>query len=119
MIQIWEPKTPSEIVHMYSLSSLPPGGAGSFNDCLVLVDQNSKSPMSLPCNKVISHKGLFQNTINDRDPKFTSALWKNLHNLFGTKLSFSEAYHPQTDDLKERMIQKLEDIIRSFCSYGL
>ncbi|MBW0570782.1 hypothetical protein O181_110497 [Austropuccinia psidii MF-1] len=70
-------------------------------------------------NEVISHTGLFQNVISDRDPKFTSALWKNLHNLFVTKLSFSTAYHPQTDGLAERMIQTFEDIIRIFCAYGL
>ncbi|MBW0578730.1 hypothetical protein O181_118445, partial [Austropuccinia psidii MF-1] len=70
-------------------------------------------------NKVISHTGLFQNIISDRDPKFTSALWTNLQNLFGTKLSFSTAYHPQTDGLAERMIQTLEDMIRRFCAYGL
>ncbi|MBW0557105.1 hypothetical protein O181_096820 [Austropuccinia psidii MF-1] len=46
----------------------------------------------------------------DREPKFTSALWTNLHQLFGTKLSFSTAYHPQTDGLAERMIQTLEDM---------
>ncbi|MBW0475001.1 hypothetical protein O181_014716 [Austropuccinia psidii MF-1] len=71
------------------------------------------------CNQVISHTGLFQNIISDRDPKFTSAVWKNLHNLFGKKLSLSTAYHPQTDGLEERMIHKLEDIIRKFCAYGL
>ncbi|MBW0519225.1 hypothetical protein O181_058940 [Austropuccinia psidii MF-1] len=54
-----------------------------------------------------------------RDPKFTSALWKNLHRFFGTKLSFSTAYHPQTDGLEERMIQTSEDMIRRFCAYGL
>ncbi|MBW0517290.1 hypothetical protein O181_057005 [Austropuccinia psidii MF-1] len=70
-------------------------------------------------NKVISHTGLCQNIISDRDPKFTSALWKNLHNLFETKLSFSTAYHPQTDGLAERMIQTLEEMIRRFCVYGL
>ncbi|MBW0565665.1 hypothetical protein O181_105380 [Austropuccinia psidii MF-1] len=70
-------------------------------------------------NKVISHTGLFQNIISDRDPKFTSALWTNFHNLFGTKLSFSTAYHPQTDGLTERIIQTLEDMIRRFCAYGL
>ncbi|MBW0588730.1 hypothetical protein O181_128445 [Austropuccinia psidii MF-1] len=70
-------------------------------------------------NKVISHTGLFQNIISDRDPKFTSELWTNLHNLFGTKLSFSTAYHPQTDGLAEKMIQTLEDMIRRFCAYGL
>ncbi|MBW0518101.1 hypothetical protein O181_057816 [Austropuccinia psidii MF-1] len=70
-------------------------------------------------NKVISHTGVFQNIISDRDPKFTSALWTNLHNFFGTNLSFSTDYHPQTNGLAERMIQTLEDMIRRFCAYGL
>ncbi|MBW0523012.1 hypothetical protein O181_062727 [Austropuccinia psidii MF-1] len=29
------------------------------------------------------------------------------------------AYHPQTGGLAEEMIQTLEDMIRSFCAYGL
>ncbi|MBW0591140.1 hypothetical protein O181_130855 [Austropuccinia psidii MF-1] len=118
---------------MYWVTALPPGGDRSYNACLVLVDRYSKTLMFLPCrkddtamdttimiwNKVICHAGLFQNIISDRDPKFTSALWTNLHNLFGTKLSFSTAYHPQTDGLAERMIQTLEDMIIRFCAYGL
>ncbi|MBW0541302.1 hypothetical protein O181_081017 [Austropuccinia psidii MF-1] len=63
-------------------------------------------------NRAISWTGIFTKIIGDRDPKFTSALWKNLHQLFGTKLSFSTAYHPQTDGLAERMIQTLEDMAR-------
>ncbi|MBW0484969.1 hypothetical protein O181_024684, partial [Austropuccinia psidii MF-1] len=46
-------------------------------------------------------------------------LLTNLHQLFGTKLSFSTAYHPQTDGLAERRIQTLEDMVRRFCEYGL
>ncbi|MBW0561830.1 hypothetical protein O181_101545 [Austropuccinia psidii MF-1] len=133
MVQIQEPKSPWEIVHMDWVTALPPGGDRSYNACLVLVYRYSKFPMFLSChkdntamdtaimiwNKAISHTGLFQNIIIDRDPKFTSALWRNLHNLFGTKLSFSTAYHPQTDGLAEIMIQTLEEMIRSFCTYGL
>ncbi|MBW0587357.1 hypothetical protein O181_127072 [Austropuccinia psidii MF-1] len=133
IIQIQAPKYPWEIVHMDWVTALPPGGDRSYNACLVLVDRYSKTPMILPChkddtamhtaimiwNKVISHTGLFQNIISDRDPKFTSALWTNLHNLFGTKLSFSTAYHSKTDGLAERIIQTLEDMIRRFCAYGL
>ncbi|MBW0528226.1 hypothetical protein O181_067941 [Austropuccinia psidii MF-1] len=70
-------------------------------------------------SRVISHTGLFKNIISDRDPKCTSALWTNLHRLFGPKLSFSTAYHPQKDELAERLIQILEDMIRRFFSYGL
>ncbi|MBW0529086.1 hypothetical protein O181_068801 [Austropuccinia psidii MF-1] len=113
MIQIQEPKSPWEIVHMDWVAELPPGGNISYNAHLVLVDRYSKTPMFLPChkddtamdtaimiwNKFISHTGLFQTIISDRDPKFTSALWTNLHNLFETKLAFSTAYHPQTDGL--------------------
>ncbi|MBW0590768.1 hypothetical protein O181_130483 [Austropuccinia psidii MF-1] len=125
MIQIQEPKSPWEIVHIDWVTALPPGGDRSYNACLVLVNRYRKAPMFLPChkddtamdtvimiwNKVISHTGLFQNIISDRDPKFTSALW--------TKLSFSTAYHPQTNGLAERMIRTLEDMIRIFCAYAL
>ncbi|MBW0588523.1 hypothetical protein O181_128238 [Austropuccinia psidii MF-1] len=110
------------------VTALPTGGDKSYNACLVIVDRYSKTPIFLPCHKddtsmdtalliwniVISHTGLFKNIISDRDPKFTSALWTNLHKLLGTTLSFSTAYHPQTDGMAERMIQTFEDMIRRF-----
>ncbi|MBW0491144.1 hypothetical protein O181_030859 [Austropuccinia psidii MF-1] len=43
----------------------------------------------------------------------------NLHQLFGTKLFFPPAYHPQTDGLAERVIQTLENMVRRFHAYGL
>ncbi|MBW0507696.1 hypothetical protein O181_047411 [Austropuccinia psidii MF-1] len=133
MIHIQEPKSPWEVVNMDWVTALPPSGDRSYNSCLVIVDRYSKTPIFLPCHKddtamdtalllwsrVISHTGLFKNIISDRDPKFTSALWTNLHRLFGTKLSFSTAYHPQKDGLAERMIQTLEEMIWRFCAYGL
>ncbi|MBW0579911.1 hypothetical protein O181_119626 [Austropuccinia psidii MF-1] len=70
-------------------------------------------------NRVVSWTGIFTNIIGDRDPKFTSTLWINLHQLFGTKFSFSTAYHPQTDGLDERLIQRLEAMVRRICPYGL
>ncbi|MBW0472437.1 hypothetical protein O181_012152 [Austropuccinia psidii MF-1] len=133
MIHIQEPNSSWEVVHMDWVTALPPSGEKSYNYCLVILDRYSKTPIFLPCHKddtamdtdlllwsrVISHTGLFKNIISDRDPKFTSAIWTNLHRLFGTKLSFSTAYHPQTDGLAERMIQTLESMIRRFCAYGL
>ncbi|MBW0525768.1 hypothetical protein O181_065483 [Austropuccinia psidii MF-1] len=73
----------------------------------------------LQWSRVIPHTGLFKNIISERDSEIKSALWNNLHRLFGTKLLFSTAYHPQTDGLAERMIQTLEDMIRRFCADGL
>ncbi|MBW0511658.1 hypothetical protein O181_051373 [Austropuccinia psidii MF-1] len=54
---------------------------------------------------------------SDRDPKFTCEFWTNLYDMLGTKLEFSTAYHPQTDGVAERMIQKMEDILQRFCAY--
>ncbi|MBW0501601.1 hypothetical protein O181_041316 [Austropuccinia psidii MF-1] len=133
MVHIQEPSTPLEVAHMDWVTALPPGADKSYNACLVIVDRYSKSQIFLPFhkddtamdtalliwNRVISHTALFKNIISDRDPKFTSALWTNLHKLLGTKLLFSTAYHPQTGGLAEIMIQILEDMIRIFCSYGL
>ncbi|MBW0561895.1 hypothetical protein O181_101610 [Austropuccinia psidii MF-1] len=108
---------------------LPPGGDKSYNECLVIVERYSKTPIFLPChkddtalliwNRAIFHTGLFKNIIGDRDPKFTSALWTNLNKCLGTKLSLSMAYNPQRDGLAERMIQTLEETIKRFCAYGL
>ncbi|MBW0461144.1 hypothetical protein O181_000859 [Austropuccinia psidii MF-1] len=107
MIQIQEPKSLWEIAHMDWVIALPPGGDRIHNACLVLVVRQSKTPMFLQFheydtdmetaimiwNKLISHTGLSQNIISDSNPKFTSALWKNLDNIFGTKSSLSTAYH--------------------------
>ncbi|MBW0509203.1 hypothetical protein O181_048918 [Austropuccinia psidii MF-1] len=115
------------------VTGIPPSGDKGYNACLVIVDRYSKTPIFLPFHKndtamdiafllwsrFISHTGLFKNIISERDPKFTSALWTNLHRFFGTKLSLSTAYHAQTDALAERIMQTLEDIIRRFCAYGL
>ncbi|MBW0503634.1 hypothetical protein O181_043349 [Austropuccinia psidii MF-1] len=133
MIHIQEPKFPSEVVHMDWVTELPSSDNKGYNACLVILDRYSKTPIFLLCHKddtdmdtarllwsrVISHTGLFKNIISDQDPKFTSALWNNLLRLFGTKLSFSTAYHPPTDGLAERMINALEDMIKRFCAYGL
>ncbi|RVW37589.1 Transposon Ty3-I Gag-Pol polyprotein [Vitis vinifera] len=54
----------------------------------------------------------------DRDPRFTSRFWHSLQKALGTKLSFSTAFHPQTDGQSERVIQVLEDLLRA-CALDL
>ncbi|MBW0508060.1 hypothetical protein O181_047775 [Austropuccinia psidii MF-1] len=93
MIKIQEPSRPWEIVHMDWVTGLLPGGDRSYNASLVIVDSN-------------------------KDPKFTSALRKNLHQLFGTKLSFSTAYHLQADGLAERTSQVLQDMVIISCEFA-
>ncbi|MBW0502891.1 hypothetical protein O181_042606 [Austropuccinia psidii MF-1] len=133
IIKIKEPSRAWEIFHMYWVIGLRPGDDRSYNSCLVIFDRFSNTPIFFPChkddiamdtalliwNRVVSWTGIFTNIISNRDPKFTSELWTNLNQFSGTKLSFSTAYHPQTDGLAERMIQTLENMVRGFCDYGL
>ncbi|MBW0497646.1 hypothetical protein O181_037361 [Austropuccinia psidii MF-1] len=130
---IEEPKHPWETISMDWVTGVVPGGKENFNACLIIVDRFSKSMRCLPCHKedtamdtpqlfwnsIISICGVPKIIISDRDSKFTSEFWTNLYDMLGTKLSFITAYHPQTDGLAERMIQTMEDILRTFCAYGM
>ena len=51
--------------------------------------------------------------ISDRDPRFTSRFLGNLQEALGTRLNFSTTFHPQMDGQLERVIQVLEDMLRS------
>ena len=51
--------------------------------------------------------------VSDRDPRFTSRFWPSLQTALGTRLHFSKAFHPRTDDQSERTIQTLEDMLRA------
>ncbi|MBW0506644.1 hypothetical protein O181_046359 [Austropuccinia psidii MF-1] len=100
------------------VTGLVPGGKENFNAFLIIVDRSRKSVRCLPCHKEdreIDTALLFWNNIKStcgipkiiityRDQKFTSEFLTNLYDMLGTKLSFSTAYHPQTDGLAERMI---------------
>ncbi|MBW0545946.1 hypothetical protein O181_085661 [Austropuccinia psidii MF-1] len=130
---IEEPKHPWETINMDWVTGLVPGGKENCNSCLIIVDRFSKSIRCLLChkedtsmdtalffwNKIISTCGVPKLIISDMDPKFKFEFWTNFYDMLGTKLSFSKAYHPQTDGIAERMIQTMEDILRRFCAYGM
>lgn len=48
-----------------------------------------------------------QSIVFDQDVKFISYFWKTLWKMMGTKLQFSTAYHPQTDEQSEVVNQSL------------
>ncbi|MBW0495939.1 hypothetical protein O181_035654 [Austropuccinia psidii MF-1] len=112
---------------------LVPGGKENYNSFLIIVHRFSKSMRCLTCHKEgtamdtallfwnnhISTCGVPKVILSDRDPKFTSEIWTKLYKILRTKLAFSTDYHPQTDGLAERMIQTIEDILRSFCTSGM
>jgi hypothetical protein len=51
--------------------------------------------------------------VPDRGTQFTLRFWEKLYAALDTQLSFSSAYHPQTDGQIERVNQILEDMLRA------
>ena len=94
---------------------------------LVVVDRLTKSAHFLPVRtdysldklaelyikEIVRLHGILVSIISDRDPRFTSRFWGKLQEALGTRLNFSTAFHPQTDGQSERVIQILEDMLRS------
>jgi IS30 family transposase len=65
---------------------------------------------------VFRHKGLSRVIIPDRNPRFASHFWRTLFRLLGTKLSFSTAFHPETDGQTERANRVIEEMLRHYVS---
>ncbi len=51
--------------------------------------------------------------ISDRDPKFTSKWWGELHWMLGSRLLMSTSFHLQTDGVTERMNRSVGQIFRT------
>ena len=84
----------------------------------VVVDRLTKSAHFIPIrmnysldklvelyvNEIVRLHGVPVSIVSDRDPRFTSRFWGSLQKALGTKLNFSTAFHPQTDEQSERTI---------------
>ena len=98
------------------------------NDVIwVIVDRLTKSAHFIPFKKgmkfndmaklfvkeIVRLHGTPVSIVSDRDTRFVYSFWQSFQQSMGTKLSFSTAYHPQTDGQSERTIQTLEDMLRA------
>jgi len=98
------------------------------NDSIyVVVDGFSKMAHFIACKKIndathianlffyeiLRLCGLPMSIVSDRDTKFVGNFSRTLWKKLGTKLSFSSAYHPQTDGQTKLVNRSLGDILRS------
>jgi hypothetical protein len=98
---------------------------------LVVVDRFTKMAHFIPlkenatasdCAKAFLHNiwkihGLPNDTISDRDAKWTGEFWEGLCGLLQVQRKLSTAFHPQTDGQTERVNQSLEMFLRTFVNY--
>jgi transposase InsO family protein len=77
---------------------------------------NAEKTARLLLQHVVKHHSLPRAIVSDRDPRFTSDMWKELWQGTGTELRMSSSYHPQTDGQTERLNRVLETGLRLYCN---
>ena len=80
---------------------------------LVRTDYSLDKLAELYIKEIVQLHGIPICIISNRDPTFTSKVWGKLQEALGTRLNFNTVFHLQTDGQSERVIQILEDMLRS------
>jgi hypothetical protein len=63
--------------------------------------------------EIVRLHGLPSLIVSDRDSKFTSKWWRELHRILGARLLMSTSFHPQTDGQTERANRNVGQIFRA------
>uniref|UniRef100_A0A803JG23 Gypsy retrotransposon integrase-like protein 1 n=1 Tax=Xenopus tropicalis TaxID=8364 RepID=A0A803JG23_XENTR len=122
------PEKPWSHISMDFVVELPPSQGKTV--IWVVVDRFSKMAHFIPLPHLPSAKtladlfimhifkfhGFPENIVSDRGVQFVSKFWRAFCTLVGTELSFSSAYHPQTNGQTERVNQSLEQYLRCYVS---
>ncbi|KAA0043541.1 transposon Tf2-1 polyprotein isoform X1 [Cucumis melo var. makuwa] len=103
--------------------------AAGFDVILVVMDRLSKYAHFLalkhPCaaksmaeifvKEILRLHGFPTSIVSDRDKVFLSNFWHEMFRLFGTRLSRSSTYYPQSDGQIEVVNRGVDVYLRCFC----
>jgi hypothetical protein len=131
VLQLLEPpEQPFDSISFHFIITKLPVTAKGHDSICVFVDRLTKMAYFAPCTEEISakkfaklyldtvqvHQGLSKTFVSDRDTRFTSAFWRELTDLLGTRLCMSSAFHAATDGQTEVVNQTLENYLRLYIS---
>jgi hypothetical protein len=81
---------------------------------LILINtKTTATQLSIYMREVVRLHGLPSLIVSDRDPKFMSKWWCELHRIMGMELLMSMSFHPQTDGITERANRSIGQIFRA------
>ena len=120
------PSRPWESIGMDFIGPLPPSPEG-YNFIWVVIDRltsmvhlvalktsaTATEVAERYLKEIVRLHGIASSIVSDRDPRFTSVFWTEVHRLLGTKLMMSTSFHPQTDGATERMNRVVNSILRA------
>ena len=120
------PSRPWESIGMDFIGPLPPSPEG-YNFIWVVIDRltsmvhlvalktsaTATEVAERYLKEIVRLHGVASSIVSDRDPRFTSVFWTEVHRLLGTKLMMSTSFHPQTDGATERMNRVINSILQA------
>ena len=77
---------------------------------------NARDVVWLILKEVVRLHEIAESIVSDRDTKFTSIFWKELHRLMRSKLLMSTAFHLQMDGVTERANRSIAQILHTVVS---
>src|SRR6266481_1805550 len=117
------PNRPWQSIGMDFMGLLPL--SNNYDYLLVVIDHFTLQVHLLPTTTHATSKGVAwiflkeivrlhrvpDSIVSDRDMKFMSSFWKELHRLMGTKLLMSTAFHPQMDGATEQANRSVGQVL--------
>jgi hypothetical protein len=62
----------------------------------------------------VTHQGLPEVIVSDRDPRFTSQVWQDIWQECGTQLAMSSSFHPESNGQTEQHNRVMQEMLRAY-----
>jgi hypothetical protein len=77
----------------------------------LMITFGTERSANLYVEHILRLHGSPKSIVSDQGPQFVAEFCRSFHNLMGTTLSYSTAFHPQTNGQTKRVNQVLEDML--------